>query len=146
MLGIKSKQTRAPRYLYRPYHLLHVAHHSTSNTKHLSTSRHSSWPLARQWGKHERHQIPTNTSNLYIATTRSPVNNLATALSSSQCDSYYQHPYPTRLEDDWTAWTASIMRKEKTYIPDHLQHQSPILTGLQYPSQVVSTITGLYRE
>jgi hypothetical protein len=69
---------------------------------------------------------------------------LATALSSSQYDSYYQHPYPTRLEDDWTAWTASIMRKEKTYIPDHLQHQSPILTGLQYPFQVASTITGLY--
>jgi hypothetical protein len=118
---------------------------SSLNTKHITlnlpTLNLASSPVVDDTWTAPNFKDYMQPIHRYIAhTTR----HLTTTLSPSQCDRYYQHPYLTRLEDDGTAWTALIKRIEKTFIPDHLQPQSPILTRLRHPLQVASTITGLY--
>jgi hypothetical protein len=120
MHGIKSKQTRSPRHLYRPYP---ATRRSSLNIKHQTPLNLSTFKLASSSVVEHTWTAPNFKDYIQpIHRYNAPTSRyLATALSSSQCDRYYQHPYPTRLEDGGNAWTASNMRKEKTFIPDHLR-------------------------
>ena len=126
----------------RPYHLLHVVHHSTPNTKDFSTYRQSTQPPTLYEVEHERHQIPTQSYILYMIPNASTTD---TSISSyPQAIPIATTPTHSFLDDDGAAWTASKVRKEKAFILDHLPQQTPILTRQRHPFQVASTITGLY--